>query len=62
MAYYGSIRISQYLGHTELLIHTGWYGSSYNSCVTINGVKQYSQNETWINEGYATFGYYLNYN
>lgn len=59
MAAYGYRNTS---GHTELLIHTGWYGSRYNSYVTVNGVKQYSQNETWINEGYATFGYYLNYN
>lgn len=59
MAAYGYRNTS---GHTELLIHTGWYGYSYNSKTTVNGVDQYSQNETWINEGYATFGYYLNYN
>lgn len=58
MAAYGYRNTS---GHTELLIHTGWYGEDYNSCITINGVEQYSQNETWINESYATFGHYINY-
>lgn len=47
-------------GSTELLVHTGWYSSKYNGSSNNNTI--YYQTETWISEGYATYGYYFSYN
>ena len=56
MAVYGYRELS---GSKEILVHTGWYSSEYNDVYTSGGVHHYWQLETWISEGYATYGYYF---
>lgn len=48
-------------GSTELLVHTGWYTSSYNSPVS-GSITNFVHNEIWISKNYATYGYYFFYN
>lgn len=43
---------------TQLLVHTGWYDTDY---VTNFSGKKYYQNEVWVDESIATFGYYFSY-
>lgn len=59
MACYGYREVS---GSEEILVHTGWYGPSYNSSYTAGGTTSYYQTETWISESYATYGYYFSFN
>lgn len=42
----------------ELLVHSGWYDSDYNTKV---GENMYRQNDVWIDESAATYGYYFYY-
>lgn len=43
---------------TQLLVHTGWYDKDY---VTKFSGDKYCQNEVWVDESIATFGYYFSY-
>lgn len=58
MACYGYREVS---GAAELLVHTGWYGTAYNTSYTSSGATHYYQSRTWISEGYATIGYYCSF-
>ena len=56
MACYGYRVVSDY---SEILVHTGWYGSDYND-TTSTGAEY--QTETWISESFASIGYYFSFN
>lgn len=53
MCVYGHREVN---GDDQIAVHTGWW----NECSKVSG-KMYKQNLHWIDEDYATWGYYFNY-
>ena len=47
-------------GNMEILVHTGWYGCDQCYVGVYKGdSREYVQSEVWIDEDYASFGYYI---